>query len=64
MSESIHPAIWFLCGSQHLYGPDTLAQVDEHARTVAAGLNEAAGMPLGVGVPVIAPESAMAPAST
>ncbi|MEJ2666602.1 MAG: L-arabinose isomerase [Deinococcales bacterium] len=48
MSESIHPAIWFLCGSQHLYGPDTLAQVDEHARTVAAGLNEAAGMPLGV----------------
>ncbi|WP_068112958.1 L-arabinose isomerase [Tropicimonas marinistellae] len=29
---------WFVCGSQHLYGPETLAQVGEGARTVAEGL--------------------------
>ena len=29
---------WFVCGSQHLYGPEALAQVEEGARTVAEGL--------------------------
>ncbi|WP_116134287.1 L-arabinose isomerase [Tropicimonas sp. IMCC34043] len=29
---------WFICGSQHLYGPETLAQVADGARTVAEGL--------------------------
>ncbi|PLW75671.1 L-arabinose isomerase [Cohaesibacter celericrescens] len=29
---------WFVCGSQHLYGPEALAQVGEGAKTVAEGL--------------------------
>ncbi|MFV0332467.1 MAG: L-arabinose isomerase [Tropicimonas sp.] len=29
---------WFVCGSQHLYGPETLAQVADGARAVAGGL--------------------------
>ncbi|HKI56811.1 MAG TPA: L-arabinose isomerase [Trueperaceae bacterium] len=48
MSDPIRPDIWFLCGSQELYGADTLRQVDEHARAVAAGLAEVASMPLGI----------------
>jgi L-arabinose isomerase len=28
------PQVWFLTGSQHLYGPDTLAQVAEQSHTV------------------------------
>ena len=31
---------WFVCGSQHLYGPETLAQVADGARRVAEGLAE------------------------
>lgn len=30
--------IWFICGSQHLYGPEALAQVAENAGKVADGL--------------------------
>jgi len=48
MSDPIHPEIWFLCGSQHLYGQEALEQVDAHARAVAAGLDGAPDMPLGV----------------
>ncbi|WP_425144937.1 L-arabinose isomerase [Deinococcus sp.] len=33
------PALWFVCGSQHLYGPEPLAQVAEHARIIAAALD-------------------------
>ena len=29
---------WFVCGSQHLYGPETLAQVADDARKVVEGL--------------------------
>ncbi len=29
---------WFVCGSQHLYGPETLKQVGDGARQVAEGL--------------------------
>ena len=36
--------VWFLTGSQHLYGPGTLAQVADQSRAVAAEL--------GAGVPV------------
>jgi L-arabinose isomerase len=48
MSDPNRPDIWFLCGSQHLYGPETLEQVEEHARTVAAGLADAPGIPLDI----------------
>jgi L-arabinose isomerase len=32
-------SIWFLTGSQHLYGPDTLSEVAEHSTLIAKGLN-------------------------
>ncbi len=36
------PTIWFLTGSQHLYGPETLKQVAGNARAITSGL----GLPL------------------
>ncbi|GHV27412.1 L-arabinose isomerase [Clostridia bacterium] len=36
---------WFVTGSQHLYGPDTLRQVDEHAKTMVDGLNASGALP-------------------
>ena len=33
--------VWFLTGSQHLYGPETLEQVAEHSREIAGALNDA-----------------------
>ena len=39
-----------LVGSQHLYGPDTLKQVDANARAVAEGLNADAGLPIRINV--------------
>ena len=29
---------WFITGSQHLYGPETLQQVDDHSRLMTEGL--------------------------
>lgn len=40
------PEIWFVCGSQHLYGPGPLQQVADHARQVAAGLAATKTLPL------------------
>jgi L-arabinose isomerase len=37
---------WFVTGSQHLYGPDVLEQVEGHARTIAGGLSGAEGIPV------------------
>jgi L-arabinose isomerase len=34
------PEIWFVCGSQHLYGPGPLQEVASNAERVAAALNE------------------------
>lgn len=31
---------WFVCGAQHLYGPETLAQVAEGAATITEGLQK------------------------
>lgn len=31
--------IWFVTGSQHLYGPETLKQVADNAKTIAGGLD-------------------------
>ncbi|MGO1848444.1 L-arabinose isomerase [Microbacterium sp.] len=33
--------VWFLTGSQHLYGPETLAQVAEQSQQIAAQLSDA-----------------------
>ncbi len=40
--------VWFLTGSQHLYGPEAIEQVGAHSREIAAALNDAAGIPLQV----------------
>jgi len=32
-------SVWFITGSQHLYGEKTLKQVTDHARTIAKALN-------------------------
>ena len=34
-----HLEVWLVTGSQELYGPATLRQVEAHAREVAAGLD-------------------------
>lgn len=31
--------VWFVTGSQHLYGPETLEQVAEHSKEIAASIN-------------------------
>ncbi|HEX3077904.1 MAG TPA: L-arabinose isomerase [Lachnospiraceae bacterium] len=36
---------WFVTGSQHLYGQETLRQVDEHSKQIAASLNENTNTP-------------------
>ncbi|MDP4179547.1 MAG: L-arabinose isomerase [Bacillota bacterium] len=36
---------WFITGSQHLYGPETLEKVAEHSRIIAEGLNKASIAP-------------------
>ena len=38
--------IWFVTGSQHLYGPEALDQVSENSRNVVTGLNEASRIPV------------------
>lgn len=37
--------IWFLTGSQHLYGPETLEQVNTHSREIAGALSDASAIP-------------------
>ena len=40
--------IWFITGSQHLYGEETLRQVDEHSKIIAESFNNASQIPLRV----------------
>lgn len=37
--------MWFVIGSQHLYGPETLRQVTQHAEHVVNALNTEAKLP-------------------
>lgn len=38
--------VWFLTGSQHLYGPETLAQVAAQSQAIAAQLDAASDVPV------------------
>ena len=38
--------VWFVTGSQHLYGPETLKQVAEHSRKIAKALDVATAIPV------------------
>ena len=40
--------LWLATGSQHLYGPETLERVAEHARTIARALDDAPAVPVRV----------------
>ena len=40
--------VWFVTGSQHLYGPKALERVAEHSRQIAAALNASLHIPLQV----------------
>ncbi|MCG6567565.1 L-arabinose isomerase [Tessaracoccus sp. ZS01] len=40
--------VWFLTGSQHLYGPETLAQVAEQSKEIARVLEEAGDVPVSI----------------
>jgi L-arabinose isomerase len=40
--------VWFVTGSQHLYGEETLRQVAEHSQTIATSLNNASQIPVSV----------------
>ncbi|GAA1897816.1 L-arabinose isomerase [Lapillicoccus jejuensis] len=42
------PQVWFLTGSQGLYGEETLAQVERQSRAVAAVVADAPGLPVQV----------------
>ncbi|HRG23921.1 MAG TPA: L-arabinose isomerase [Chitinophagaceae bacterium] len=41
-------SVWFVTGSQHLYGEETLKQVDEHSAKIADTLNAAKHIPVQV----------------
>lgn len=40
--------VWFVTGSQHLYGEETLKQVAAHSQQIAKELNASAGIPVSV----------------
>jgi L-arabinose isomerase len=40
--------VWFVTGSQHLYGEDVLKQVAADSQAIAAGLTKSGGMPIRV----------------
>jgi len=40
--------VWFVTGSQHLYGEETLQQVAAHSQTIAKALNDAPQIPVKV----------------
>jgi L-arabinose isomerase len=52
--------VWFVPGSQDLYGREVLAKVDEHAREIARGLGASPSLPLSLVVkPVVTSPSAI-----
>lgn len=45
MNKAFHPfEVWFVAGSQHLYGPETLAQVARHSQEIATAFTNAASI--------------------
>jgi len=40
--------VWFVTGSQHLYGPETLEQVAQHSQVIARAFDEAQSIPVRV----------------
>ena len=40
--------VWFVTGSQHLYGPETLEHVAEHSQSIARALSDSSHIPVKV----------------
>ncbi len=45
MIDLTHCEVWFVTGSQHLYGPKTLESVADHSREIAAFLSDSIHIP-------------------
>ena len=48
MIDETRGSVWFVTGSQHLYGEETLRQVHEHSRTLAQALNDSPAIPVAI----------------
>lgn len=48
MLQSKAYEFWFITGSQHLYGPEALAEVAKHSETIAQGLSRAEEIPFAI----------------
>jgi L-arabinose isomerase len=46
LAQLVTPTVWFVCGSQHLYGPGPLKQVAANARAVVDGMAASGRLPL------------------
>src|SRR6478672_9392931 len=46
MTDLKNLEVWFVTGSQHLYGEETLKKVAEHSQTIAKALNNAKQIPV------------------
>ncbi|MCG8390884.1 MAG: L-arabinose isomerase, partial [Cytophagales bacterium] len=46
MNDLKNYEVWFVTGSQHLYGEDTLRHVASHAREIAGALNDSGSIPV------------------
>lgn len=48
MNKLDKKTVWFVTGSQHLYGPETLQQVDKDSEIIVKGLNASSKIPVEV----------------
>jgi L-arabinose isomerase len=48
MNDLKNLEIWFVTGSQHLYGEETLKQVAEHSKEIAGSLHNEKNIPVTV----------------
>jgi L-arabinose isomerase len=46
MTNNQQMEVWFITGSQHLYGSETLKQVDKNSAAIVEGLNNSGKMPV------------------
>lgn len=45
MKASAEKVFWFVTGSQHLYGPETLLQVEDHSKQITEGIDRDPSIP-------------------
>ena len=45
--------VWFVAGSQHLYGPEALKKVEEHSTAIASALSASRQIPVKIIFPTI-----------